>query len=258
MYSRFGGRKTLQIGYLIDLVGPDNVLIVSAERGLGTIKSKVREDMVVVVNNIGDLRGAWAKAKAFAGPGKWVCMDGMTNVMDWIANIQLAGADRYYEALQQHKDPQTEDLVYGKYISKGEINSMAIYNRVGRDSEGLLSSWISLPVNIYASYLEDMTGRAGFEASIPWGPDVPGRVGLKKVMGSFDYVGRLYYDAQNRLIGGFDPTSKVYMARTREDQAAKIVVPPTIENFNLAEFVKLVSGQQEGGPQSTAADNKEQ
>lgn len=225
------------------MVGADNVLIVSAEHGLNTIKSKVKPEMVVAVSSIADMRVAWREAKVFAGPDKWVCIDGMTRVMDWIANIQLSGADRYYEATQSHQQPAADDMQFGKYMQKGEINSMAIYNRVGRDSEGLLGSWIGLPVNLYCSYLEDMTGRDKFEATIPWGPDVPGKVGLKAVMSTFDFVGRLDYDRERRLIAGFDPASNFYMGRTREEKDAKIDVPKSIMDFRLDEFVRLVSGE---------------
>jgi hypothetical protein len=244
LYSKYGGRKTLQIGHLIDLVGQDNVLVVSAEHGLNTIRSKVREDQVISVSSLDEVRAAWSKAQAFAGPEKWVCIDGMSQITEWIANTQLSMADRYYEAKQLGRDPGQNDLPAGKYIQRGEINTMAIYGRVGRDSENLISAWIGLPVNLYCNYLEDMTGSSGFEKTIPWGPDVPGKVGLKAVMSSFDFVGRLFYNERGVLCAGFDPSSYTYMARTREDQTV-VEVPKLVEDFNLAEFVKLVTSRKE-------------
>lgn len=245
LYSKYGGRKTLQIGYLIDLVGRDNVMVVSAEHGLNTIRSKVNPDLVVPVSSLDDLREKWQVIKAFARPDRWLCGDGMSQITEWIANTQLSMADRYYEAKTLGREPKTDDLPAGKYMQRGEINSMAIYGRVGRDSENLISSWIGLPVNLYCNYLEDMTGSSGFEKGPPWGPDVPGKVGLKAVMSSFDYVGRLFYDEQGRLCAGFNPASNYYMARTREDQAV-VEIPKEIAPFRLDEFVKMVSGKKEG------------
>lgn len=242
LYGRFGSRKTLQVGHLIDLAGQDNVLLVSAEHGLNTIRSKVDAKNVVVAASIPDMRKAWAAAKEFAGPDKWVCIDGMSQVTEWISNSQLAMADRYYEAMQLSKTPDPADLPAGKYIQKGEINTMAIYGKVGRDSEGLLSSWIGLPVNLYCNYLEDMTGSSKFEKTIPWGPDVPGRVGLKAVMSSFDYVGRIVAQDNDTVTVGFDSASNFYMARTREDRTV-VRIPKDIPDFNLADFVKLVQGK---------------
>lgn len=243
LYGRFGSRKTLQIASLIDLVGQDSVLVVSAEHGLNTIRSRVNAKNVVVAASIPDMRTAWAAARKFAGPDKWVCIDGMSQVTEWISNAQLSMADRYYEANQLGKTPERDDLPAGKYIQKGEINTMAIYGKVGRDSEGLLSSWIGLPVNLYCNYLEDMTGSNKFEKTIPWGPDVPGRVGLKAVMSSFDYVGRITVKDDDTVTVGFDSASNFYMARTREDRTV-VRIPKEIPNFNLADFVKLVQGKE--------------
>lgn len=245
LYGKYGSRKTLQIGSLIDLVGRDNVLIVSAERGLNTIRSKIQDGQVISVSSLDEVRAAWGTAKAFAAPDRWVCVDGMSEITTWIANSHLSMADRYYEAKQLGREPAQADLPAGKFLVRGEINTMGIYGRIGRDSENLISAWIGLPVNLYTNYLEDMTGSSGFEKSIPWGPDVPGRVGLKAVMSSYDYVGRLYYNEKGELCAGLDSTSNFYMARTREDREV-VEMPKMIENFNLADFVKLVQGQREG------------
>lgn len=251
LYGRFGSRKTLQIAHLIELVGQDNVLVVSAEHGLNTIRSKVKADNIIVAASIPDMRKAWGAAQKFAGPNKWVCIDGMSQVTEWIANQQLSMADRYYEAVQLNKTPDSDDLPAGKYMNRGEINTMAIYGKVGRDSENLLSSWIGLPVNLYCNYLEDMTGSNKFEKTIPWGPDVPGRVGLKAVMSSFDYVGHIKVEDNDTVTVGFDSASNFYMARTREDRTV-VQIPKTVPNFNLAEFVKLVQGGKEAVSEAKA------
>lgn len=247
LYGKYGSRKTQQISELIERYGAENVLIVSAEHGLNTIRSVVKRDMVISVANLPELRKAYSgPCREFAAepdPRKWVTVDGMSQVTEWLANEQLSGADRYYEAMKLNRDPANSDLQFGRFLQRGEINTMAIYGKVGRESENLLAAWIGLPVNLYVNYLEDMTGSSGFERTLPWGPDVPGKVGLKAVMSSFDYVGRLYYDETGKLCAGFDPTSRLYMARTRDDWNA-VKVPTEIVGFSLGRFVARVMGEE--------------
>lgn len=245
LYAPWGGRKTLQIGYLIEAFGAENVMVVNAERGLNTIGSKLTvPDNVLTVPNLTELRANFGKVQAFAdGPHKYVCLDGASRVVSWMANEQLNGADRFYEAMKKNLPQRPDDIQYGRFIQKGEINSMAIYNRVGRDSETLWNAWVGLNANVYVNFLEELTGTTGFEKTFPYGPDVPGKVGLTVVMSTFDYVGRLTFD-QGRLVAGFDPTEKhIYLAKVRNDRDGGIIIPPTIPDFNLAEFFKLVRGE---------------
>lgn len=244
LYGQFGSRKTLQIGYLIEAFGVENVLVVSAERGLGTIRSKVLESQVIPVTSLIELRAAYQQASQFSGPDKWVCIDGMSQIMSWLANEQLSGAERYYDLKAKSQTIPVNDLPYGRFMSdKGSIDTMRIYQRIGRDSENLLNAWISLPVNLYVNYLEEKTGSSGYEKTPPYGPDVPGKVGLREVMSSFDFVGRLYYNDRT-LTAGFDPTVPYsYLARTREDRTVA-TVPAEIPDFNLAEFVNLIRGEE--------------
>lgn len=246
LYAPWGGRKTLQIAHLIEAFGAENVLVVNTERGLSTIKSRLTvPDNVVQATSLGELRAAFGKkVRPFAtGPDKYICLDGGSRVVGWMANEQLNGADRYYEAMKKNLPQETEDLQYGRFIQKGEINSMAVYNKVGRESETLWNAWVGLNANVYVNFLEELTGTTGFEKTFPYGPDVPGKVGLTAVMSIFDYVGRLTYE-KGQLIAGFDVTSKLYMAKVRDDRNAGIIVPPTITEFNLAEFFKLVRGEE--------------
>lgn len=245
LYAPWGGRKTLQIGYLIEAFGAENVMVVNAERGLNTIKSKLTvPGNVLTVPSLRDLRANFPKVQAFAdGPHKYVCLDGASRVVSWMANEQLNGADRFYEAMKKNEPQRTDDLQFGRFIQKGEINSMAVYNRVGRDSETLWNAWVGLNANVYVNFLEELTGSTNFEKTFPYGPDVPGKVGLTVVMSTFDYIGRLTYD-NGRLIGAFDPTQKhKYLAKVRDERDAGIVIPAEIPDFNLAEFFKLVRGE---------------
>lgn len=221
-------------------------MVVNAERGLNTIKSKLTvPENVLTVPSLADVRKNFPKVQAFAtGPDKYICLDGGSRVVSWMANEQLNGADRFYEAMKKNLPQHTDDLQYGRFIQKGEINSMAVYNRVGRDSETLWNAWVGLNANVYVNFLEELTGSTGFEKTYPYGPDVPGKVGLTVAMSTFDFVGRLTYD-NGRLVAGFDPTAKnIYLAKVRDERDTGIIIPPEIPDFNLAEFFKLVRGEQ--------------
>lgn len=245
LFGQFGSRKTQQIAGLIDLYGPDNVLIISAERGLGTIRSRLTKlDMVIAVSNMDEVRAAWAKAKEWGTPDRFLVIDGMSQVMEWLANQQLSGAEAYYDAKARNQFIPDSLAPYGRYMSdKGNLDTMKVYGRIGRDSENLLSSFIGLNTNLYVNYLEEKIGGSGYEKAPPYAVDVPGKVGLRAVYSSFDFIGRLYYDENGALTAGFDPASRLYMARTREDRSV-VEVPKEIHDFELAKFVQLVKGEE--------------
>ena len=242
-YGQFGSRKTLAIGQLID-AGAE-VCVMSAERGLNTIASRLPKAKVLVATNLNEFREAWSVAKDWADvhPTGWVCVDGGSQVAEWIANEQLSGAENYYDAKVKNQTIPQNLMPFGRFLSeKGAIDSMRIYGRIGRDSENLLAALIGLPCNLYVNYLEEKTGSSGYERTLPYGPDVPGKVGLRAVMSSFDYVVRLAYNAQRELVAYLDPASALYMARTREDRQV-VQLPTEIPNFNLAEFAALLRGE---------------
>lgn len=244
LYGAYGSRKTLQIGNLIKAAGSGRVLVVSAEHGLGTIRSLLDPSQVRTVHDKAELRQAFAEVKeSFNTPDYWVCIDGGSQIVEWIANEQFTGADEYF-SLDARKQAIPDKLKeYGRYISDRShtIDTQRIYGRIGRDSENLWAAWIRLQCNLYVNFLEDMTGvNDKREKTIPWGPDVPGKMGLKAVMSSFDFVGRLSYDGDGKLVGHFNPKSPIYMARTREDRAAGIMLPTEIADFDLSQFIKLV------------------
>src|SRR5262245_64227607 len=98
LYGGYGKFKTGQIGNLIKEFGADNVLIASAEHGLGTISTAVKnKDNVIVLASMKDVRANWKNITSFARHDRWICLDGGSQVMEWIANEQFSGADRYYE-----------------------------------------------------------------------------------------------------------------------------------------------------------------
>jgi hypothetical protein len=238
------------------------VKVISAEHGLGTIRSVVDPGNVIIVSNVDETRKAWAtcrewvEARIKARNSLWIAIDGGSQIMEWVANEQFTGADTYFEMKSKGIEPPDRLKPFGRYMSdRGNIDPMKIYGRIGRDSENLLSAWIGLPANLYVNYLEDMTQSNGYEKTIPWGPDVPGKVGLRSVMSSFDFVFRLAFNPESRLTAYLNPASNVYLARTREDRTL-VKLPLEMVDFNLADFVQLVTSVPETKPEpETVVEN---
>lgn len=246
-YARTTMRKTLQIAYLIDLVGAENVLVISAEEGLNTVGSKLtRPDLVLPVAGLADFKARWKAIVEFAAdPTHWIAIDGGTQIADWIGNDHLANAERFYENHARGLPPPSGLEGYRRYISStGDLNTMQVYGRIGRDIENMMAAWKTLPCNLYANFWEDMTVNDGYKASPPYGPDVPGKVGLKAVIGAFDFVLRLTLNAKDELVAQTRSTG-LAICKTREDQFAGVVVPPEITNFQLDEFIKLIKPNHE-------------
>src|SRR6185369_15232190 len=96
-YGANNSRKTLQIGYLIETYGVENVGIISCERGLNTIKSKLDERYIKVVDNKQELRDAWKWANDNFGAGQWIAVDGGTRCIQWLYNDVFGTAQQAYE-----------------------------------------------------------------------------------------------------------------------------------------------------------------
>lgn len=250
LYGKFGSRKTQQIAELIKLVGVDNVLVISIERGVRTIRSKLtKPSMVIPVADHEGLRAAYAKAKEFATTDRWVVIDGGSQMHEMIENLHMGNAEKYYDMMKRNQTIPNDLLPYGRYMMKGELHSPGVYGRIGRDSEILLSAWVALPVNLYVNYLEEFVGKSGFDRTFPYGPSVAGNVGLTAIMSTFDFVGRLSYGTEGQLVGSFDPASNVYMARTRDDWDLQ-KIPKEMSPFSLAEFVTIANA---GAPVTESA-----
>lgn len=267
LYGRFGSGKTEQIAALIQRYGADKVKVVSCERGLNTVQSVLPKSSVIVANSLNEMREAYKPCLEFAttNPTGWVVVDGMSQATEWLANEQLSGAERYYDAKAQNQSIAQKDMPFGRFLTdRGAIDSMRIYGRIGRDSENLLAAWIGLPCNLYINYLEEMVGQSGYEKSLPYGPDVPGKVGLRAVMSSFDYIGRLFYkdfrDPQTNetvtiLCAGFDPRNNVYMARVRTDR--RVVAAPTeIADFDITQLIDIVKPKEKEDAQAQMSEAK--
>ena len=284
LYGEYGRRKTEQAGRLIDLVGGANVLIVEADQGLATIRSKLNGVTKVrpVCHRIYD-PGDRGKFLSFVDaydkeitpwavkhPSGWVITDGATDIHNWIKNEQFEFFERYWQEKCTQGEAAPWLRPFSRFITnKDEANTQLLYEKVGRDSQGFVVAMRALPCHWLALYREDLCGkgeRPG-EKVRPYGPDVPGKVGLEAVMSAFDIVGRLWYqncpgskatpcklggdkvvDGRHtlpHLTAGFDPTTRDYMARVRQDLEAGNVIPPTVVDFDLARLVERVMGKAE-------------
>jgi hypothetical protein len=261
LYGKFGGRKTLQIGHLCDLVGAANVVILSADKGLATVASKIEHSNVITPTrfhpdgNALDFKKAYGMAKAVIdklGPASWLAVDGGSEIHKWIKNEVFANCDAFYDAYVGGYPIPDGLKSYRRYFSKREgdleMNGQNVYGKIGEISEQMLSALKALPCNWYMNYLEDLTSDNDRKKVPPYQPDVPGNMGLKAVMSTFDIVGRLTYGAckehrecsELHLIGNFDNASGQYLARTRDDRDGGVRIPPAILDFNLGSFVAKI------------------
>ena len=233
--------KTLQIGNLIRAFGAENVGIVSCEDGLKTVASVVAKEHIYECNSITDLRAAfdWA-AKKYVGADKWVCVDGGTRAMQWIAGEVWAGADACYEALALGTNRANLPVAIRPYLrfitGQGEIDGQRQWIQIGRDIDFTLNRWVKLPANLYMTFWEDETSQDQYRKGPPWQVDCPGKAGRDAVYGAFDFVLRLTRDGE-RVVAKHDPTRKLIRSKTRDDWQGGIKVPTEIKDFNLATFV---------------------
>src|SRR5690349_6405966 len=138
-YAATGGRKTLQIGHLIKAFGAENVDIISAERGLGTIRSLVDEKQVFTVNGLEDIRKAWAWAKERCGDNpteRWTCVDGGSRVLYWVNHQIFKGGQDALEGLLEHNGQRSaldaDIRKYASYVTKDfDLNSQQMWWRTG-------------------------------------------------------------------------------------------------------------------------------
>jgi hypothetical protein len=246
LHGSFATQKTLQIAHLIDRFGADSVVVISGEKGLGTIESKmatVPAANIIPVATFDEFRAAIKTVVDHHNtPDKWVCIDGATRILKWEINRYITEVDRIHDIVARGETVHKDDVIYKRFISKEKnIDTVKIYGHFGIICERLWSMIVNMGCNFYVNFLSDETKNDDRTKKPPFGPDVPGNMGLKAVMSSFDFTLALYYDAAHQLIARTQP-SGMYLARTREDRAAGIVIPEEIVGFDLAEFVDLING----------------
>lgn len=252
-FASTGGRKTLQIGYLIDLVGAENVGIINADRGLTTIKSKTDERYVKTVDSRAELREAWAWARDnFNAPHQWVAVDGGTRVLNWIQQEIFGGAQAALDGIIAGTSRgELKDLrKYASYISKElDLNSQQMWWQTGQQCERLLDSFIKLNSNMYWTFWEKQSSLSQFQKGPPWKPDTPGTGAFEAVKRAFDFIFRLVSDGDQVTAHFRNPRgSNLNYGKVRDEWDAGIRVPDSIVGFRLDEFIRLISGEGSSAP----------
>jgi hypothetical protein len=252
-YAAVGGRKTLQIGHLIEAYGVENVGIISAEHGLGTIKSLVDERYVFKVNSRSDLRNAWGwAAERFNTPDKWLAFDGGTRILNWVQKEIFGGAQ---EALEQiingtkRNELPASIRPYAAYVIKdNDLNTQQMWWQCGEQCDRILDSFVKLGCNMYWTFWERQTSIGQYDKGPPWKPDTPGTGAFAAVRETFDFVFRMVANGDTSTAYFRNPANSILnFTKTRDDWRGGIRVPDEIPDFNLAEFVKLIKGEKTDG-----------
>lgn len=252
--------KTLQIRSLIEAFGHENVGIVSCEDGLKTIRSVVRPEQVKECNNISEMRQAfkWASEK-FWGPDKWVCVDGGTRALQWIAGEVWAGTDAVYTALalgQSKSDIPVALKPYLRFITgQGEIDGQRQWVQIGRDIDFELNRWVRLPANMYWTFWEDQTSLDQYRKGLPWQTDAPGKAGRDAIYGSFDVILRLTRNGE-KIVATHDPERRMVRSKARDDWHGGIRIPNEIPDFSLAALVQILTSKKSGTEGQASSGNE--
>lgn len=247
VYADWNGGKTHQIRYLIREYGHENVGIINGERGLGTIRGDVKEEQVFHINKVEDISLAykWAKEK-YDRPDAWVCMDGCTNITQMLMGVHFDAAENCVKHIIM-KGVETlppELKLYQRFVTFKDgcwnTDKRALYGQGGRQAERFWSTWVRQDWHLYATFWKEKTGQGKDQRVLPYGPDVPGKMGFSAVRGSFDYI--MYLEPEGK---GFMATvradPKVYVTKMREDKDLGISIPDVIKDFNIVEFVKALT-----------------
>ena len=253
LYGDSSSGKTDQIGLLIEAFGAENVGIVSCEDGLGTIETLAKPEHVFTTDGVPGgvlegMRAAYAWAKKYEGADKWVCVDGGSRILQQISNAQQTGCDQMYEMVINGTDPKNLPAHLKKYaawfLTKEKlVDGFSVNRKTAIIIEEMLDAWKLLPCNMYWSFWEELTSIDQHKRDKPWKPDSSGKKAMDAIQRTFDWMFRL-----NRVSGGAasaytDPAATEYRAKQRIDRRKGIVIPAKIENFNIAEFHRLIKGQ---------------
>lgn len=245
-YGATGSRKTLQIGHLIEEYGVENVGIISCERGLNTIRSLLDKRYIRVAEDRAGLRSAWAWARDnFSGPDQWVCVDGGTRVLQWIQGDVFGTAQRAYEEVLSGKAKSKLDpdlRAYAMFITgNDEINTQALWSRVGSEAERLFNSFVKLPSNMYWTFWEELTSIDQYKKGKPWKPDTPGNLSFGAIRGTFDYIFRLIPGSESSTAIFRNPSgNNENYVKTRDDWRSTRI-PDRIADFKLTDLVTIIN-----------------
>lgn len=243
LFGAISSGKTLQIRSLIDAFGWERVGIVSCEDGLKVIRSSIRPEQVKECNSIGDLKDAfkWASEKYAGG---WVCVDGGTRALQWVAGEIWAGTDAVYTMMAKgiamnELPPAVKPFL--RYITdKGAIDGQRQWIDIGRAIDFELNRWVKLPANMYWTFWEDLTSKGQYDKGKPWQTDAPGKAGRDAIYGSFDFILRLTTE-DSKITATHDPSKLAVRSKARDDWHGGIKVPLEQSDFKLSEFVQLIT-----------------
>lgn len=252
-YASTGGRKTLQIGHLIEAFGPENVLVINCEQGLGTIASRLKGVKTYDISaDTSDLapadkfRKAWKWVKEHDGPDKWIAVDGGTRVLEWMQDQIVANTSAAYEALlggTRRNDLSAGIRPYSRFITgQLEINSQGQWVELGMAAQRMFNMFVTLKANLYWTFWEDKTSVDQFRKDLPYTVDTPGNGARKAIQGTFDFIFRLTPNGNGGCKAAF-ANGAVQYAKVRDDWNAGLRVPATIDDFNLAEFARFLRGE---------------
>lgn len=256
-YASTGGRKTLQIGHLIEAFGPENVLVINCEQGLGTIASRLKGVKTYDISTDGGkeaenlppadrFRLAWKWVKEHDGPDKWIAVDGGTRVLQWMQDQIWAGTNAAYDALvngSKRTDMGASIRTYGRFITSGlDINTQAQWIELGMNAQRMFNMFVTLKANLYWTFWEEQTQLDQFKKGLPWTIDTPGKNARVAIQGAFDFIFRLTANGKGSCNAAF-ANGNVQYAKVRDDWNAGLRVPPQVEDFNLAEFARFLRGE---------------
>lgn len=239
--------KTLQIRSLIEAYGWERVGIVSCEDGLKVIRSSIRPEQVKECNNVKDLRAAfkWA-SENYYGLDKWVCVDGGTRALEWIAGTIWAGTEAVFNniAFEIPRDEWPKEIrTFLRFITeKGNIDGQRQWIEIGRSADFELDRWVKLPANTYWTFWEDLTSKGQFDKGKPYTADAPGKGAKDAIYRAFDFILRLTRDGES-MIATHDPDRREVRSKARDDWNGGVKVSSDNRDFNLAKFVETLKPQ---------------
>ncbi len=250
-YGPYESGKTDLIHGLVKHAGAENVCVVSAEGGLGTIDSLLPKIHVERVRNLDEVRAAVVSLREgelsrYNRKDAWVVYDGCTRILNWIGDsIQRLAEAGYLRKLQGGK-AKPEHGRFASCISGADnFDSMRVFMFIGRDIESFLEEQVCLDANVYANFLMKLTRTIDRRPLKPWGPDCPGKMGIDAIMGSFDFV----FPIGPRIVGGerktvckINPDPDEYLARKRLDRFTHDPLPDEIVGFDLGKFCAFLRG----------------
>lgn len=251
IYGAFGSGKTDQIGHLIKWAGAPSVYICSYERGLGPIASLIEPSNVYEIGDIEDARAARSDlaTRLKDKPDAWVCHDGASTALQYLANEDFRNLEEAFDLTYSKKPLPGHLAIYARYLANRDNTSalamdvQALYGRIGMRSEDWWNGWTArAPWHTYANFVEEKTEHDARtrQRTGPYGPDVPGKMGLRAIVGKFDAVFRVTREADGSTTAWTQP-GPLHIAKVRADRWAGVTIPGEIRNFNLADFAAKFS-----------------